>query len=177
MRHCKKSVVRVAQHVATLVQVQGLSSLLLNMYCLFDSSSTFVQFSVQNSGSWPVDHVVIVRCMVSQCKPFTRNQHASSVSEQNKSALTDHASHDNHVINWQELEEELIILFLMKVSHRDRNVKGKNVGCVKLVVIFVIILVHINYSVAVAAVKHFSYCHKMIAIDLIIKTDSLSINI
>ena len=28
-------------------------------------------------------------------KPFTRN-----LSEQNKSALTDHASHDNHVINW-----------------------------------------------------------------------------
>ena len=33
-------------------------------------------------------------------KPFARNQRASSLSEQNKSALTDHASHDNHVINW-----------------------------------------------------------------------------
>ena len=33
-------------------------------------------------------------------KPFTRNQRVSSLSEQNKSALTDHASHDNHVINW-----------------------------------------------------------------------------
>jgi len=33
-------------------------------------------------------------------KPFTRNQRASSLSEQNKSALTDHVSHDNHVINW-----------------------------------------------------------------------------
>jgi len=33
-------------------------------------------------------------------KPFTRNQRASSLSEQNKSPLTDHASHDNHVINW-----------------------------------------------------------------------------
>jgi len=33
-------------------------------------------------------------------KPFTRNQRASSLSEQNKSALTDRASHDNHVINW-----------------------------------------------------------------------------
>ena len=33
-------------------------------------------------------------------KPFTRNQRASSLPEQNKSALTDHASHDNHVINW-----------------------------------------------------------------------------
>ena len=28
-------------------------------------------------------------------KPFTRNQRASSLSEQNKSALTDHASQDN----------------------------------------------------------------------------------
>jgi len=33
-------------------------------------------------------------------KPFTRGQRASSLSEQNKSALTDHASHENHVINW-----------------------------------------------------------------------------
>ena len=33
-------------------------------------------------------------------KPFTRIQRLSSLSEQNKSALTDHASHDNHVINW-----------------------------------------------------------------------------
>ena len=33
-------------------------------------------------------------------KPFTRNQRASSLSEQNKSALTDHASHDNPVIDW-----------------------------------------------------------------------------
>jgi len=33
-------------------------------------------------------------------KPFTRNQRASSLSERNKSALTDHASHDNHVISW-----------------------------------------------------------------------------
>jgi len=33
-------------------------------------------------------------------KPFTRNQRPSSLSEQNKSALTDHASQDNHAINW-----------------------------------------------------------------------------
>ena len=33
-------------------------------------------------------------------KPFITRQHLSSLSEQNKSALTDHASHDNHVINW-----------------------------------------------------------------------------
>jgi len=44
------------------------------------------------------DHKTEVESITS--KPFTRNQRASSLSEQNKSALTDHASHDNHVINW-----------------------------------------------------------------------------
>jgi len=57
----------VAQRVAALVPVQRLSSLLSNMYCLFDASSTFVAFSVQNSGGWPVDHVVIMRFMISEC--------------------------------------------------------------------------------------------------------------
>ena len=33
-------------------------------------------------------------------KPFTRSQRLSSLSEENKSALTDLAIHDNHVINW-----------------------------------------------------------------------------
>ena len=36
-------------------------------------------------------------------EPCTRNQRASSLSEQNKSALktmTDHSSHDNHVTKW-----------------------------------------------------------------------------
>jgi len=63
----KKSVVRVAHRVAAVVPDQGLSSLLSNMYCIFDPSSTFVGFSVQNSGGRPIDHVVIMRCMVSQC--------------------------------------------------------------------------------------------------------------
>ena len=67
MRHGKKSVVRVAQRVAPLVPVQWLRSFFPNMYCLFDPSSTFVGFSVQNSGGWPIDHVVVMRCMVSQC--------------------------------------------------------------------------------------------------------------
>ena len=35
-------------------------------------------------------------------KAFTRSQHASSLTERNKSALTDHAVQDNHVINWSE---------------------------------------------------------------------------
>jgi len=59
MRRGKKSVVRVAQRVAPLVPVQGLPSFFLNMYCLFDPSSTFVGFSVQNSGGQPIDHVVV----------------------------------------------------------------------------------------------------------------------
>jgi len=66
MRRGKKSVVRVAHRVAPLVLVQGLPSFFLNMYCLFDPSSTFVGFSVQNSGGRPIDHVVVMRCMVSQ---------------------------------------------------------------------------------------------------------------
>ena len=41
-------------------------------------------------------------------------------------------------LSWQEPEEELIKLLLMKVSDRDRNIKGKNVGCAKLIVIFVV---------------------------------------
>ena len=34
-------------------------------------------------------------------KHFTRSRRAVSLSEQNESALTDRAPHDNHVINWQ----------------------------------------------------------------------------
>jgi len=67
MRRGKKLVIRVAQHVAPLVPVQGLPSFFSNMYCLFDPSSTFVGFSVQNSGGRPIDHVAVMRCMVSQC--------------------------------------------------------------------------------------------------------------
>jgi len=37
----------------------------------------------------------------------------------------------HHSLLWQEPEEELIILLLMKASDRDRDVKAKNVGCVK----------------------------------------------
>ena len=59
MRRGKKSVVRVAQRVAPLVPVQGLPSF-SNMYCLFDPPSTFVGFSVQNSGGWPINHVVVM---------------------------------------------------------------------------------------------------------------------
>jgi len=67
MRRGKKSVVRVAHCVALLVPVQGLPSFFPNVYRLFDPSSTFFGFSVQNSGGRPIDHVVVMRCMVSQC--------------------------------------------------------------------------------------------------------------
>jgi len=36
-------------------------------------------------------------------------------------------------LSWQEPEEELIILLLMKVSDTDWNIKGKNVSCLKLI--------------------------------------------
>jgi len=48
-----------------IILVKALVSFQIN--CLFDPSSTFVGFSVQNSGGWPTDHVVVMRCMVSQC--------------------------------------------------------------------------------------------------------------
>ena len=64
MRRGKKSVVRVAQRVAPLVPVQGLPSLFSNMHCLFDPPSTFVGFSVQNSGGRPIDHVVFMMVCV-----------------------------------------------------------------------------------------------------------------
>jgi len=37
---------------------------------------------------------------------------------------------------WQELEEELNHLFLMKVSGRDKNIKVKMSGCVEVIVSF-----------------------------------------
>jgi len=37
------------------------------MYCFFDPPSTFFRFSVQNCGSRPINHMVILRCMVNQC--------------------------------------------------------------------------------------------------------------
>jgi len=71
MRRGKKSVVRVAQCVAALVPVHRTLSLFPNTCRFFDPSSIFVRFSVQNCSHW------------------------QSLSEQKKSALTDHASHHN----------------------------------------------------------------------------------
>ena len=72
----KKSVARVAQRVAALVPVQGLSSLFSNVHCLFDPSCAFVWFSVQNSGGRPIDHVVLMRC---NCFNFTFHEWRSQV--------------------------------------------------------------------------------------------------
>ena len=66
MRRGKKSVVRVAECVAALVPVHRTLSLFPNTYRFFDPSSIFVRFSVQNCSRWPIDHVVVVRCMDSQ---------------------------------------------------------------------------------------------------------------
>jgi len=57
----KKSVVRVAECV-----IHRLLTLFTNIYCFFDLSCVSVRFSVQNYRSLPVDHMAVVRCMVSQ---------------------------------------------------------------------------------------------------------------
>ena len=36
-------------------------------------------------------------------RTFTRSLRASSLTESNKSALTDHATQENHVINWSQV--------------------------------------------------------------------------
>jgi len=74
----KKSVVRVAQRVAALVPVQKTSPLFSDMYYLFDPSSSFVRFSDQDNGGRPIDHVVIMRCMLSQFW-FVLLRHTKSV--------------------------------------------------------------------------------------------------
>ena len=79
----KKSVVRVARRVAALVP---------------STEKSYIGETGRKFGTRFKEHKTEVESITS--KPFTRNQHASSLSEQNKSALIDHASHDNHVINW-----------------------------------------------------------------------------
>jgi len=53
--------------VAALVPGQGSSNLFPNMYCFFDLPNTFVRFSVQNYSGMPINHMVILRCVASQC--------------------------------------------------------------------------------------------------------------
>ena len=51
----------------------------------------------------------------------TRSHHASSLTEQNKSALTHHDTQENHVINYQ--------LLVTKASDRGRKVKDWMEAC------------------------------------------------
>jgi len=62
--------------------------------------TTYIGETGRKFGSRLKEHKTEVEATTS--KPFTRSQHISSLSEQNKSALTDHARHDNHIINWSE---------------------------------------------------------------------------
>jgi len=66
MRRGKKSVVCVAQCVAALVPVHRTCPSFRIHTGFFDPSNIFVRFSVQNCSRWLIDHVVVVRCMVSQ---------------------------------------------------------------------------------------------------------------
>jgi len=55
-------------------------------------------------------------------RPFTKNQCASSLLEQNKSALTDHTAHNDHVINWLastvlDRESDRSIRWIKQVVH------------------------------------------------------------
>jgi len=75
------------------------------MQSLVCQNSHFVQYPFRyigetgrKFGTRLKEHKTEVESITS--KPFTRNQRASSLSQQNKSALTDHATHDNHVTNW-----------------------------------------------------------------------------
>jgi len=64
-------------------------------------------------------------------KSFTRNQRASSLSEQNKSALTDHASHDNYVINWSaaiilDRESDKSTRWIKEAVHNEEGQQSLN---------------------------------------------------
>jgi len=68
--------------------------------------------SCPHHGSWPVvlprrkfgvrlqEHRTEVKSKTD--RTFTRSLHASSLTEHNKSALTDHATQEKHVINWSQ---------------------------------------------------------------------------
>jgi len=62
----KKSVVHVAECVAARVAINRLLTLFLNIYCFFDPSCVYAWFPVPNYRSLPIDHMVVMKCMVSQ---------------------------------------------------------------------------------------------------------------
>ena len=66
MRRGKKSVVRVAQRITGLVPVHSLSTLFPYICRFFNPSGASVWLSVQNGRCWTVDHMAVLRCVVSQ---------------------------------------------------------------------------------------------------------------
>jgi len=119
MRRGKKSVVHVAQRIrkhqvpVAMRPVKTLKSLLVHPKdkqekeeitdCAYkipcaSCEKCYIGETGKKFGTRLKEYKIEVGSITS--KPFTRNQRASSLSEQNKSALTDHASYDNHVINW-----------------------------------------------------------------------------
>jgi len=119
MRRGKKSVVRVAQRIrkhqvpVAVRPIKALKSLLVHPKdkqekeeitdCVYkipcaSCEKCYIGETGRKFATRLKEHKIEVESITS--KPFTRNQRASSLSEQNKSALTDHASYDNRVINW-----------------------------------------------------------------------------
>jgi len=97
----------MAQCVASIVPVHGTLSLFPNTYRFFDPSSIFVRFSVQNWSRRPIDHVVVVRCMVSQSWFVLFRQTCRTLL-----LISCHIASPS----WQEPEEEEKKLLLRKVS-------------------------------------------------------------
>jgi len=59
-------------------------------------------------------------------RTFTRSLHASSLTEHNKSTLTDHATQDNHVINWSQVmvidrEPERFTRWIKEAIHTQKE--------------------------------------------------------
>jgi len=64
-------------------------------------------------------------------RTFTRSLRASSLTEHNKSALTDHATQENHVINWSQAtvidrEPERFTRWIKEARHT--RLKGRTTG-------------------------------------------------
>jgi len=92
--HGRKVIICVAQCLAALVPVCRKSALIASGSC----EKTYIGEAGRKFGTRFKEHKSEVEAATN--KPFTRSQHLSSLSEQSKSALTDHTSHDDHRVNW-----------------------------------------------------------------------------
>jgi len=64
-------------------------------------------------------------------RTFTRSHRASSLTEHNKSALTDHATQENHVINWSQAmvidrEPEHFTRWIKEAVHQKEGQQAMN---------------------------------------------------